>query len=175
MINDGEASARFTYAAGKGLVTGTAGYPSFFELYSFDLDNNRKTSVFEVGATNATSNLGSEVIYVYKMSGANNITGLMIPCPILETELKLSESGYVCNIFDTFRGHYYGTYTPIYAGKSKLSVFLNTNTSYAYWDDSVFSSADSNLIEISNSPFTIDIMPGDVISTHSSIRGNIFT
>jgi hypothetical protein len=41
---DGKTSNNYSYATGPGLSVGTAGVPSVFEIFAFDLDNNRKSS-----------------------------------------------------------------------------------------------------------------------------------
>jgi hypothetical protein len=103
---DGKSSEIYSYAIGKGLHVGTAGIPSYFEVYAYDIDNNRKTNPFDQ--------------YSYIVNGNNNITGILTPCP--KPPISNHE---VCDSIDTAEGHYFGAFTALNTGFSVVSVFLD--------------------------------------------------
>jgi hypothetical protein len=109
---DGKTTTQYTYAIGPGLIKGVTGKVSYFTLYSYDLDGNRK--------------LGYDDIYFYNIHGANNVTRMpMYPCPYPRDPFHP-----VCNATDELAGYYYAYFTPLYSGIIEISVFLQVNATY---------------------------------------------
>lgn len=102
---DGATSASTSYAVGDGLHWGIPGVPSYFELFSFDMDGNRKST--------------SSDVFEFVIIGSNNITGTLQPCPY-----PAEQSHPICTPNDNFLGHYFGVFTPMYTGDILISVFL---------------------------------------------------
>jgi len=106
---DGRTSADYSFAVGQGLHSGRSGDLSYFEVYAFDLDGNRKTHWDDV--------------FTFSVNGTNNLTGTMQPCP---SPPEVNHP--VCGIDDAAGGHYFGVFRPVYTGDIVVSVFLQ-NTS----------------------------------------------
>jgi hypothetical protein len=90
---------------------GTAGVPSFFELFAFDLENNSENK--------------SSTVFTYSMSGANSLSGNLLPCPVSDS----SGTSYVCDESYGVNGHYYAIFTPTYRGTIQIDVYLKHNAS----------------------------------------------
>lgn len=108
---DGQTSAHYSYAQGSGLHVGITGKKSFFQLFSYDLSNNRKT--------------GYEDIYVFTVSGSNTESGVMKPCPTPRVAHHA-----VCDPFDDLGGYYWGEFLPLYTGTIVVQIYLQVNVSY---------------------------------------------
>ena len=108
---DGAISPKFTYSKGEGLKVGTAGTPSFFELFAFDLENNSENK--------------SSSAFMYSISGANSLYGNLLPCPVSVS----AGTSYVCEESYGTKGHYYGIFTPTYRGTIQIDVYLKHNAS----------------------------------------------
>lgn len=109
---DGKTTTQYTYAVGPGLVKGSTGKVSYFTLYSYDLDGNRK--------------LGYNDHYFYNIHGANNMSNIAIyPCPVPRDPVHP-----ICNATDLLAGYYYGYFTPLYSGISEISIYLSVNGTY---------------------------------------------
>lgn len=105
-IVDGVDDARYSYAKGPGLIIGTTGVTSFFELFAFDLGNNRK---FEFSDR-----------YFFNTSGAEMISGQMI---VAAEATAVSDSLPLYLSLGT-GGDYIATFVPSVIGDLKISVFL---------------------------------------------------
>jgi hypothetical protein len=110
-VMDGRTSATYSFAVGQGLHSGRTGDVSYFEVYAFDLDNNRKSDFADT--------------YSFDIHGANTLIGeVMLPCP------SPPEPGHpVCDVDDRLGGHYFGYFRPLYSGVITVSVYLQLNDS----------------------------------------------
>lgn len=124
-ITDGATHAGFSYITGGGLHHGQAGVISYFQLFSYDFQNNRKTS--------------NDDRYTYVVSGANSLFGELLPCPkgLVASEVNLAiaadpdnagaliGASIACDQNDEFLGHYWGEFTPTVTGNITIAVYLN--------------------------------------------------
>ena len=143
-VLDGLASATYSFAVGQGLYAGRTGDVSYFKVYAFDLDNNRKTNY--------------EDVYSFTVTGANNLTGILYPCPV-----GIAANQHpICDIDDLLAGHYFGYFTPLYTGEITISVFLDSKQiNYP--------------VELYNSPFTALIIPSNPKAEYSDVSGNLIS
>ena len=107
-VLDGLTSAEHSFAVGQGLHSGRTGDISYFEVYAFDLDNNRKSSY--------------EDIYTFTVTGTNTtLSGTMEPCP------SPPQAGHpVCDVDDFKAGHYFGYFRPLITGTITINVYLQS-------------------------------------------------
>lgn len=105
-VIDGRTSEQFSFAGGQGLHTGTTGVVSYFELFSFDFQGNRKSTTSDT--------------YSFTVSGSNTLSGTMLPCP-----QPPSVDHPICDPTDTQLGHYYGFFTPHYTGQIVVEIFFD--------------------------------------------------
>lgn len=144
-VSDGRASANYSFAVGRGLYTGRSGDVSYFQVYAFDLNNNRKSDYDDD--------------YRFVVSGSNNITGSLQPCPVAEAATHHP----VCGVDDRLAGHYFGYFTPYITGEITVSVYLvharqQHQTQHQYQ-------------ELFNSPFTARVVPSDPKAELSDVSG----
>lgn len=103
--SDGVTRSTFSYAEGAGLYYGVTGTNSYFRLYSYDLDDNRKS--------------GYSDIYVFNISGSNSLSGILQPCPnprVLDHP--------ICDPYDLRGGAYFGSFVPTKTGVITIEIFL---------------------------------------------------
>lgn len=106
-VQDGHTSARYSFAVGQGLHTGRTGDVSYFEVYAFDLDNNRKSDYADT--------------YTFTVNGTSTLSGVLEPCP------SPPEPHHpVCDVDDHKAGHYFGYFVPPHTGLITIRVFLKT-------------------------------------------------
>lgn len=110
-VYDGQASANYSYVAGPGLHVGQTGVPSYFELFAFDFQGNRKNT--------------TDDRYTFTVSGCLNSSAALSLCP-----MHLSHP--ICDPNDDYWGHYWGVFTPISTGTCVISVYLNESGSTAH-------------------------------------------
>ena len=139
----GITNASYSYAEGPGLVLGTTGKISYFTLYSYDIHRNRKTDYKDV--------------YFFEVSGANNFTGYMQPCPF-----PRDPNHPICNEFDELPGYYWANFIPKYTGMIRINVYL------------VDPLNSQSIIEISNSPFHASISPSEPKAEFTDIFGVLY-
>jgi hypothetical protein len=139
----GIANASYSYAEGVGLVHGMTGQISYFSLFSYDLHNNRKTNYDDS--------------YYFEISGSNNITGYMKPCPF-----PRDENHPICDVSDSLPGYYFGQFIPTVTGNIKLRIYL------------VNKAVNNHLDEISNSPFHAVIIPSSSKAEFTDISGTLY-
>ena len=149
-VSDGRTSANYSFAVGRGLYMGRSGDVSYFQVYAFDLNNNRK------------SNYDDD--YRFVVSGSNNITGSLQPCPVGEA----ASQHPVCGVDDRLAGHYFGHFTPYITGEITVSVYLvhvvtTGQHQYQYQYQELF-----------NSPFTARVVPSDPKAELSDVSGTLF-
>jgi hypothetical protein len=107
---DGQTSANYSFAEGSGLVVGVTGKTSYFQLFSFDLNGNRKS--------------GYEDVYTFTVSGTNFLSGILSPCPS-----PRPAKHPICDPIDRLDGYYWGSFEPTITGTIKISVFLKNRDS----------------------------------------------
>lgn len=146
IIADGFHSAEYSRATGPGLITGTAGSLSYFEVLAYDIYDNPKT-------TNTDN-------FFFNLS-KSNISGYTYPC-YDSIAIRSSDVAYVACIASShgLNGHYYGYFYPTIAGVNILSIYLMDN-----------SSGMVVLKEISNSPFAVFVHQSNASATMSAVRG----
>lgn len=106
-VADGRTSAIYSFAVGQGLYTGRTGDLSYFEVYAFDLDNNRKSDYADT--------------YTYVINGTSTLSGTLQPCP------SPPQPGHpVCDVDDHLAGHYFGSFEPPHTGLITIRVYLKT-------------------------------------------------
>lgn len=106
-IEDGSASSEFSFAVGPGLISGRTGDPSYFEVFSFDVDGNRKADFDDV--------------FYFEVSGSNTLNGYLQPCP----SPPISDHP-ICSADDALPGHYFGVFVPLAVGEITVDVYLET-------------------------------------------------
>jgi hypothetical protein len=106
-VKDGLTSAQYSFAVGQGLHTGRTGDLSYFEVYAFDLDNNRKNDYADT--------------YTYVINGTSTLTGTLQPCPA-----PPQANHPVCDVDDLQAGHYFGSFQPPHTGLITVRVYLKT-------------------------------------------------
>jgi hypothetical protein len=145
MVLDGQYSANYSYAVGRGLSIATAGELTSFEVVSLDIDGNRKSS--------------SSDSFIYMISGSNNLSACLESC----LHFQLKENSMICSDLQSLYGRYYGSYVPKISGDNLLSIYETDNCS-------------NPLVkrEISNSPFTLAVLPGIVQANNTLVRGSIY-
>jgi hypothetical protein len=109
IVLDGVHDAQYSYATGPGLIAGTTGNTSFFELMAFDLGNNRKTNFNEV--------------YVFETSGSEVIKGVMV------ARAKMDAFQNALFVEHGTGGDYVATFSPTKIGLLTIRVYLNGTTS----------------------------------------------
>ena len=147
-IQSGRPVKQYSIAFGDGLTVGYTNVPSYFQVYAFDLSNNRRTSLGDT--------------YTYEVRGANYINGTLLPCP----KPPIADHP-ICDAYDLSLGHYWGTFTPLYKGSQKVYVFLN-DSSHDIPTDEVTKE------QLVNSPWTCTIFPGEAIPANTDIDGDIY-
>lgn len=122
-VLDGRTGATYSFLEGAGLHNGQAGVLSYFQLFSFDFANNRKTDNSDV--------------YTFSVTGANTIDGVMKPCPkttasagaedtVNPTDLPdIIGAQIACTPDDPHLGHYWASFMPTATGVITISVFLD--------------------------------------------------
>ncbi len=119
-FDDGRTSERYSYAVGPGLITGTAGHISYFQVFAFDIDNNRKTH--------------NDDVFMFTWKGSNNGTANMLPCP----KPYPPEGHPICNPYDNMKGHYWGSFTPTVTFSTVIRVYLKNIITGSF--DEIFNS-----------------------------------
>ena len=108
-VKDGKTTTQYSYAIGAGLHRGTTGVEQHFEVFAYDLDGNRKTSLSDV--------------FVFSVSGTNTLADTVLQsCPYPPSNLFP-----MCNPVNNARdggGHYFARYTPHTAGYITIRVKL---------------------------------------------------
>ncbi len=156
-VLDGSTSAVYSYATGPGLLSGVAGSPSYFLVYSYDLDNNRKDSRSDV--------------YTFTVTGANLVLSTqMLPCPS-----PPQNDHAICDALDTEAGHYFGVFTPTFAGVNTVRVFLETDSTViaGYLNNRAL--ATSPAVELLTSGFTQTVVSSGPFATNSDVTGELCT
>jgi Filamin/ABP280 repeat len=149
---DGAPSQAYSYAVGPGLIRGIAGEASYFQVYAFDIANNRKTDNLD--------------LYGYRVEGSNNFTGYLKPCPI-----PADPANPICNPYDTYLGHYFGVFTPLYTGPMIIQVFLVDNSTTAAAEYAVVT---NDWAELRNSPFEVTVTPSTPHAEGSIVTGILY-
>lgn len=105
-IQDGRNYEANTIATGPGLTIGEVLSTSYFEVFAYDIDNNRKND--------------SIAKYYFNVTGANTISDTLLQqCPF-----PGDASHPICNPNDRYLGHYFGSFVPLYKGTIKISIKL---------------------------------------------------
>lgn len=160
----GITNASFSYAIGDGLITGITGKISYFTVYAFDLQGNRKTNYDDV--------------FYFVISGSNNITGFTRPCPN-----PRDPDHPVCDPNDTLAGYYYGQFTPLYTGPIQIDVYLVPGETYSSLVASGLAGdrrltalpfSLSSLRKLSNSPFHAIIYPSELKAENTDVSGTLY-
>lgn len=159
-IEKGETSSSFSFAFGAGLYSGVTGEPSYFEVFSFDLEGNRKTDLSDE--------------YIFVVTGANNFTLPVEPCP-----LPPQADHPICDPSDTLGGHYFGTFVPTNVGTIDIAIYLvNGNRSVEQLLGTQRRLQVTNFLnfaaQIRNSPFQAFISPSSPNSGNSVISGMLY-
>jgi hypothetical protein len=142
----GESSEEHSYATGSGLHSGVTGKTSYFEVFTFDLSNNRKSDFDDVFFF-TVSYTG-----IYNYTNIYNYSGTTVPCP---SPPILNHP--ICSGGDTLKGHYFGQFVPLGAGNILISVYLQ--------------GPDGENLELSGSPFIAVVTPSEPIAELSHISG----
>jgi len=150
-VSDGLTSANYSFAVGRGLHTGRTGDVSYFQVYAFDLNNNRKSDYDDD--------------YRFIVTGSNNITGSMHPCPVGEA----ASHHPVCDVDDLLAGHYFGYFTPYITGDITVSVYLVVAPSHA--TKTQYTGVQYQYQELFNSPFIARVVPSDPKAELSDVSG----
>jgi hypothetical protein len=152
-VLDGSTSAIHSYATGPGLLSGVAGSPSYFLVYAYDLDNNRKESRSDV--------------YTFTVTGANLVSSTqMLPCP------SPPQSDHaICDALDAEAGLYFGVFTPTAAGTNTVRVFLETDIAVIAGYLNSRALAVSPAVELQTSGFTQTVRPSGPVATYSDVTG----
>lgn len=159
-VLDGRTSATYSYLEGAGLHNGQAGVFSYFQLFSFDFANNRKTDNSDV--------------YSFTVTGANNLEGVMKPCPKVALSASTSTSSVAsgdtvnptalddiigaqvaCTANDPYLGHYWASFTPTATGIITVSVFLDG-------------------VLVNNKTYDALIIPADPWAELTTIQGDLY-
>ncbi len=147
------ADNNYSVAVGAGLTTGTVGEPSMFQIFAYDLHNNRRTTAGDT--------------FKYVLHGANNLTGYLLPCPKPPSSVSGEDSHAVCDDYDLELGHYYGVFYPEYTGISVLSIYLYNTSELINGEDVIVE-------HVTGSPFLPTIQPGVADPSTIDIFGDIY-
>ena len=111
MIQDGRNFEVTSIATGPGLIVGEVLSTSYFQVFAYDIDNNRKNDPIAK--------------YYFSVSGNNTVASTeLLPCP------KPGVPNHpICDPDDKYVGHYYGSYIPLKKGTSIISIKLDIGSS----------------------------------------------
>lgn len=145
-VTDGRASE--IYSVTSYPAVGAADIPYYFQVYAYDVKNNRKMT----NSDNYT--------YIAEHSSGERIEGDLRACPE-----HPDTSHAICDPFDTAPGHYFGTFTPHAAGQWTFSVFLHTKDVNGVWSTAAL---------VIGAPFKSTILPGKPIAENCDINGPLY-
>jgi hypothetical protein len=145
---DGIDDAQYSYAKGPGLVIGTTGVTSFFELFAFDLGNNRKMEYSDR--------------YYFSTTGTEVLTGHMA----VASEATAANDTLPLYLALGTQGDYAATFVPSVIGDLTIAVFLEVINE---------STGAVTLVEVMNSPFIAVIHPAYPHAVLADIDGKKLT
>lgn len=149
-VTDGATSNINSFASGPGLHIGTAGVVSYFQVFAYDIDNNRKST--------------TDDLYVFQAAGSditsNHLSGSMLPCAEQYTGENAIYRDLACG-GDMAPGHYFGTFLPTVAENITVSVS--------------FIRPGGTPLALGNSPFTVKIFPSEIVcANHTIVTGTLY-
>lgn len=147
----GQTKPSYSFAIGGGLHEGITGATSYFELFAYDGDGNRKPGYDDVFTFTVTGDGSGRRL---STNTATNIDGILSPCP------EPRVIGHpACDPLDTAGGYFFGQFTPLVTGSITVRVFLNTSTGPE---------------EISNSPFVAIVSPSPSKAESTDVSGTLY-
>eukprot|EP00981_Chlorochromonas_danica_P000612 scaffold139_cov260-Ochromonas_danica.AAC.9 len=105
-VHVGKTKAKYSYAFGDGLVQGTTGVTSYFQLFAYDGNDNREVFYNDT--------------FLFQITGSNTINGTLQPCPWPRVNPHPA-----CDPSDLLGGYYFGSFVPLVTGTIEIRVFLN--------------------------------------------------
>lgn len=105
-VHVGKTKAKYSYAFGDGLVQGTTGITSYFQLFAYDGNDNREVSYNDT--------------FLFQITGSNTMNGKLQPCPWPRVNPHPA-----CDPSDLLGGYYFGSFVPLVTGTIEIRVFLN--------------------------------------------------
>ncbi len=151
-VLDGATSADNSYAVGPGLVVGTTGETSYFEVFAFDLLGNRKTT--------------SDDLFTFTVSGANSVDYTAFQsCP-----QPPQPDHPICSATDALRGHYFAHYVPVNAGPDVVQVFQGDDAAATPLSRRALSAVAAP-VGLRNAVFRPTVLPSAPKATATDISG----